>query len=115
MQSRGHRAFHRHRGSRGFRSAAELVAERAKTYGLSDVEVLHFPADGKIFYGTQRSRMGRGADKSELTEVRGGKEIPVATFEAMSVALSEDSESAELVADLVDVGKGDSETDYASK
>jgi hypothetical protein len=35
--------FHRQRGSRGFHSAAELVAERAKAYGLSDVEILHFP------------------------------------------------------------------------
>ena len=48
--------FHRQRGSRGFHAAAELVAERARAYGLSDVAILEFPADGKIFYGTQRSR-----------------------------------------------------------
>ena len=107
--------FHRQRGSRGFHSAAELVAERAKAYGLSDVEILRFPADGKIFYGTQRSRMGWDADKGELTEVRDGKETLVASFAAMSVALAEDSESAELVADLVDVGDGDSEADYTGK
>ncbi len=54
--------FHRQRGSAGFHAAAELVAERARAYGLSDVQILQFPADGKIFYGTQRSRsrMGRG-------------------------------------------------------
>jgi len=107
--------FHRQRGSRGFHSAAELVAERAKAYGLSDVEILHFPADGKIFYGTQRSRMGWDADKGELTEVRDGKETLVASFAAMSVALAEDSESAEQATDLVDVGNGDSETDYSGK
>ena len=107
--------FHRQRGSRGFHSAAELVAERAKAYGLSDVEILHFPADGKIFYGTQRSRMGWDADKGELTEVRDGKETLVASFAAMSVALAEDSESAEQTTDLVDVGNGDSEADYSGK
>jgi len=107
--------FHRQRGSRGFHSAAELVAERANAYGLSDVEILHFPADGKIFYGTQRSRMGWDADRGELTEVREGKETVVASFAAMSVALAEDSEPAEVVADLVDVGNGDSEADYAGK
>src|SRR3954469_1754998 len=48
--------FHRQRGSSGFHSAAELVAERARAYGLSDVSILEFPADGKTFYGTQRSR-----------------------------------------------------------
>ena len=47
---------HRQRGSRGFHAAAELVAERARAYGLSDVTILQFPADGKLFYGTQRSR-----------------------------------------------------------
>ncbi len=107
--------FHRQRGSRGFHSAAELVAERARAYGLSDVEILHFPADGKIFYGTQRSRMGWDADKGDLSEVRDGKETLVASFAAMPVALAEDSESAELVADLVDVGNGDSEADYSGK
>ena len=48
--------FHRQRGSQGFHEAAELVAERLRAYGLSDVAILQFPADGKIFYGTQRSR-----------------------------------------------------------
>ncbi|HET7777966.1 MAG TPA: M28 family metallopeptidase [Rudaea sp.] len=107
--------FHRQRGSRGFHSAAEIVAERAKAYGLSGVEILQFPTDGKIFYGTQRSRMGWDADKGELTEVRDGKELPVASFAAMPVALAEDSESADVVAELVDVGDGDKESDYAGK
>src|SRR5436309_13456097 len=52
---------HRQRGSRGFHAAAELVAERARAYGLSDVTILQFPADGKIFYGKQPSRPARDA------------------------------------------------------
>jgi aminopeptidase YwaD len=60
--------FHRQRGSRGFHAAAELVAERARAYGLSDVEILEFPADGKIFYGTQRSRPAWDAQVGELWE-----------------------------------------------
>src|ERR1035438_9695401 len=39
--------FHRQRGSQGFHSAAEMVAERARAYGLSDVQILQFPADGR--------------------------------------------------------------------
>ena len=61
--------FHRQRGSQGFHSAAELVAERARAYGLSDVAILQFPADGKIFYGTQRSRPAWDAEVGELSEV----------------------------------------------
>src|SRR5882724_3582753 len=64
--------FHRQRGSRGFHEAAELVAERLRAYGLSDVAILQFPADGKIFYGTQRSRPAWDAEKGELEEVKEG-------------------------------------------
>ena len=32
--------FHRQRGSQGFHSAAELVAERLRAYGLTDVVIL---------------------------------------------------------------------------
>src|ERR1700720_1334063 len=64
--------FHRQRGSQGFHAAAELVAERARAYGLSHVEILQFPADGKIFYGTQRSRPGWDAEVGELSEIPGG-------------------------------------------
>src|SRR5947207_4109727 len=62
--------FHRQRGSKGFHEAAELVAERLRAYGLSDVAILQFPADGKIFYGTQRSRRAWDAEVGELSELR---------------------------------------------
>ena len=48
--------FHRQRGSDGFHLAAMLVAEQLRVYGLREVAILLFPADGTIFYGTQRSR-----------------------------------------------------------
>ena len=137
-------AFHRQRGSRGFHSAAELVAERARAYGLSDVAILEFPADGKIFYGTQRSRPAWDAERGELWETEialssdckaaegrakqagkdpksvpcdyfVGKDMLVASYEAEPVVLAEDSESADLTAELVDVGGGTSDADYAGK
>src|ERR1700704_5414126 len=61
--------FHRQRGSQGFHSAAELVAERARAYGLSDVAILQFPADGKIYYGTQHSRPPWDVEFAELWEM----------------------------------------------
>jgi aminopeptidase YwaD len=118
--------FHRQRGSQGFHSAAELVAERARTYGLSDVTILQFPADGKIFYGTQRSRPAWDAEFAELWEVKAtgdGKnqgtgwkpEVRIGSYEAEPVILAEDSESADVTRDLVDVGEGTKESDYAGK
>jgi hypothetical protein len=106
--------FHRQRASSGFHSAAELVADRARSYGLTEVAVLRFPADGKIFYGTQRSRPAWDADFAELWEVA-EPQRKLASFEAEPVALAEDSESADVTAPLVDVGEGTSEADYAGK
>ncbi|HXY24517.1 MAG TPA: M28 family peptidase [Candidatus Acidoferrum sp.] len=129
--------FHRQRGSQGFHAAAELVAERLRVYGLSDVAILQFPADGKIFYGTQRSRPAWDAEFAELRQVRheiegeGGvsadgkthwaadsiveREKLLASYEAEPIVLAEDSESADVTADLVDVGEGTKESDYAGK
>jgi aminopeptidase YwaD len=109
--------FHRQRGSQGFHAAAELVAERLRAYGLSDVTILQFAADGKIFYGTQRSRPAWDAEKGELEEVKEGKKVKekIASYEAEPIVLAEDSESAEVTADLVDVGEGTKENDYTGK
>src|SRR6267378_3265423 len=126
--------FHRQRGSVGFHSAAELVAERLRAYGLSDVAILQFPADGKIFYGTQRSRPAWDAEVGklwEVKEVKGVKKVKeakdknesgdgqpaqkIASYEAQPIVLAEDSESADVTAELVDVGDGTKESDYAGK
>jgi len=107
--------YHRQRGSQGFHAAAELVAERARAYGLSDVQILLFPADGKINYGTQRSRQGWDANLGDLTEVTDGKNVKLESYSAEPVVLAEDSESADVTTDLVDVGSGTHEGDYASK
>ena len=121
---------HRMRGSRGFRAAADFVVEQARAYGLSDARVEQFPADGKIFYGTQRSRPPWDAEFAELWEVRpeeqAGAAAPVsgaawarvarlASWDAMPVTLAQDSEGADVTAELVDAGAGTSERDYAGK
>jgi aminopeptidase YwaD len=107
--------YHRQRGSQGFHSAAELVAERARTYGLAGVQILQFPADGRTFYGTQLSRQAWDAEQGDLSEVGNGAERTIASYEAEPVALAEDSESADVTSELVDVGVGAQDSDYAGK
>ena len=111
---------HRMRGSKGFRAAAEFIAEQARAYGLSDVRLEEFPADGKIFYGTQRSRPAWDAEFAELWEMRGAEgamrpDARVASWDAMPVTLAQDSESGAATAELVDVGAGTGEGDYARR
>jgi aminopeptidase YwaD len=107
--------FHRQRGSQGFHAAAELVAASARAYGLSNVEILQFPADGKIFYGTQLSRPAWDAEEGELSEVKDGGEVKLASYAAEPIVLAEDSESGEATASLVDVGDGSKDSDYVGK
>ena len=136
--------FHRQRGSRGFHEAAELVAERLRAYRLSDVAILQLPADGKIFYGTQRSRPAWDAEVGELNEItdsatrrcqeglqeavdkahKEGKvgvlitclnSVALANYQAEPIVLAEDSESADVTAELVDVDAGTKDSDYSGK
>lgn len=112
--------LHRMRGSRGFRAAAEHLAGQARAYGLSDVRIEQFPADGKIFYGTQKSRPAWDAEFAELWELRqeqGGwvPDVRLANWEAVPLTLAQDSEGAEVIAELVDVGDGTAESHFAGK
>lgn len=112
--------LHRMRGSRGFHAAIMHLAEQARSYGLADIHVDSFPADGKTFYGTQKARPAWDADFAELWELRssGGRWTPavrLASWDALPISLTEDSDSAEVEADLVDVGEGTTENDYVGK
>jgi hypothetical protein len=112
--------LHRMRGSRAFRAAAEHIANQARAYGLADVRIEQFPADGKTFYGTQKARPAWDADFAELWELREekGEWVPavrLASWDAMPITLAQDSESADVTAELVDVGDGTAERDYTAK
>src|SRR5215510_14585320 len=60
---------HRMSASRGFQAAAEFIAEQARAYGLEEVVILQFPADGKTFYGAQKARPAWDAECAELWEM----------------------------------------------
>jgi aminopeptidase YwaD len=102
---------HRMRGSEGYRAAAEAITERLREYGLDEVEILSLPADGTIFYGTQRSRPAWNARFAELWE---GQER-IASWAENPVSLAQDSAAGRADAELVDIGAGTAESDYAGR
>jgi aminopeptidase YwaD len=108
---------HRMRGSAQYRRAAEFLAAELRRYGLDDVRIEEIPADGTRFYGTQRSRPAWDAEFAELWEVAPEdgrtRRARLASWDAAPLGLAQDSESADVVADLVDVGTGTAERDYA--
>src|SRR5882762_1796438 len=109
----GFSRLHRMRGSRDFRRAAEQVISELTKYGYADAHIEQFPADGRIFYGTQRSRPAWDADFGELWELdsSGNPVMRMASWEAAPITLAEDSVSADVTADLIDVGNGSSNDD----
>ena len=111
---------HRMRGSEGYRAAAELIRDRLRDYGLDEVDILSLPADGRIFYGTQRSRPAWNASFAELWERRQegygwADSERIASWADQPITLAQDSVSGRAEAELVDVGAGTSATDYAGK
>ena len=102
---------HRMRGSRGFHAASEQIVGALKSYGFADAHIESFPADGKIFYGTQRSRPAWNAEFAELWD----GDTRLANWEAAPITLAQDSASADVTSELVDVGSGTGEKDYAGK
>src|SRR5580765_1241252 len=108
--------LHRMRGSRAFQASAEFVAGELRKYGIEDVKIEQFPADGKTFYGTQRSRRPWEAEFAELWEMKDGRpSVRLGDWDAMPLSLAEDSESADVTAALVDVGAGAAASDFANK
>lgn len=108
---------HRMRGSRGFRKAADLILAELKRYGYADAHIESFPTDGRIFYGTQRSRPAWNADFAELWEVdeSGARVTRIASWDASPIALAQDSWSADVTAELVEVGAGTADEDYKDR
>ena len=111
---------HRMRGSSGYNAAADLIRQRLLGYGFTNAEIIALPADGKIFYGTQRARPAWNANFAELWERRreGGRWVDaerVASWSDQPIGLAQDSVSGTADAELVDVGAGTSEAEYAGK
>ncbi len=112
--------LHRMAGSRDFNQAVEFMVAQAGAVGLVRVRVDSFPTDGKRFYGTQRSRPAWQIDFGELWELgrQGDQWVPaerLASWDAAPITIANLSEGGSVESELVDVGDGTSEADYAGR
>ncbi|MBN4047191.1 DUF4910 domain-containing protein [bacterium AH-315-P13] len=112
--------LHRMRGSKDYKKATDFIQSKLKEYKLEYIEMISIPTDGKTMYGTQKSRMAWDVDFAELWEVeqQSGNwkhKTKIADWQSIPLVLAQDSESGEVTAELVDIGAGTSETDYAKK
>ena len=106
--------LHRVPASPGFHQAIEYVMERAKAAGLSDVHVESFPGDGTTWFGTLHGNRGWRVDAGWLDEVQ-PQPRRIISYDDVRLAVADNSESADVTVELVDVGAGTQRSDYAGK
>jgi len=105
---------HRWFVSDGYHEAALYVQRKAVEYGLADIHIETFPADGKIFYSTDRSYPKWTVRSARLRLVSPTSKHLVSWAEN-PITLATYSRTADVTAELVDVGKGVKPSDYEGK
>ena len=96
----------------GYGKAAEWIAERAKEVGLQQVEIERFPSDGQVEYF--------GNPTQKLWKVKTGElwitspiELKLTSYDELPMSLARNSTTVNAEAELVDVGEGTRDRDYA--
>ncbi len=108
--------FHRVQGSRGYREAGTyvLTALREAGFPAQDAFVESFASDGRITYQTWQSPSGWDISRAELRMVEPWAER-IAGYPEIAMSLMTYSNPGQARGELVWVGPGTSEADYAGK
>src|ERR1700687_1026981 len=106
--------LHRVPATPEFDQAAQFVLQRVREYGLADAHSEQFPIDGTKRYGLMRSYLGWTVEEARLWEIR-PEHLLLGDWKTDPIRLADYSHSADVEAELVDVGNGGSEADYAGK
>jgi aminopeptidase YwaD len=106
--------LHRVPATSEFDEAARFVEQRAREYGLADVQNEQFPIDGTTSYGLMRSYLSWNVEEGRLWEVS-PQHLLVGDWATDPIRLADYSRSADVQANLVDVGNGGRDADYTGK
>jgi aminopeptidase YwaD len=106
--------LHRVPATAEFDQAAQFMLERAREYGLADVQSEQFPVDGKTQYGLMRSYLGWKVEAGQLWEVK-PQHLLLGDWATDPIHLADYSHSADIETTLIDLGDGSHESDYSGK
>jgi aminopeptidase YwaD len=106
--------LHRVPATPEFDQAAAFILQRAHEYGLADAHSEQFPIDGTKTYGLMRSYLAWTVEEARLWEVR-PQHLLLGDWKTDPIHLADYSHSADVETEMVDVGSGASEADYANK
>lgn len=106
--------FDRIQASEGWHDSAVMIKEELERIGYSDVSIKGWPSNGSRYYYTYRTPIGWRAKSAELWLVSPRKER-LCSYEEIPLTLVKHSNSADVEAELVDVGTGVGEKSYQDK
>ena len=108
--------FNRVQASRGYRSAAHYVLSQLRSFGFdeNDAYIESFPSDGIIHYQTWQSPPGWDITSAELRMLEPSNERIVG-YPEIGMSLVTCSNAGDATAELVWVGAGVTDGDYAGK
>ncbi len=106
--------LHRWFNSDGYDEAAAYVLGEARSIGLSGAGIEKFPADGKILYSTHRTLPRWNVKEAELS-MTAPQRRRLVSWEETPTVLASNSRSADVEAELVDVGEGVQASDYEGR
>ena len=97
--------YHRVQASPGFHEAALYVQEQLEKIGLSKVAIEQFPSDGKTKYWSHDAIISWWATEAEIRMVE-PENILLGRFDEQPLCLATHSNSADVTAEVIDVGAG---------
>ncbi|MCX6578264.1 MAG: DUF4910 domain-containing protein, partial [Candidatus Aminicenantes bacterium] len=103
----------RNQVSEGYSRAAEWVSQKAKDFGLEQVTIERFPSDGKIEYLGNVGPPQWKVKKAELW-LTSPFQMKITSYADQPLSLARASTSADVEAELVDIGAGSADADYAA-
>lgn len=98
----------------GWHDAAVMLQKELERIGYTDVEIEGWPSNGSRYYYTYRTPIGWRAKNAELWMVSPENER-LCSYEEIPLTLVKHSNSADVEAELVDVGTGIGEKAYEGK
>lgn len=106
--------FDRIQASEGWHDAAVMIKKELEKFGYKDAAIEGWPSNGSRYYYTYRTPIGWRARMAELW-LDAPKRERLCSYEEIPLTLVKHSNSADVRAELIDVGTGVGEKSYRGK
>jgi len=106
--------FSRIQGSKGYHDIAEIIKNELSRIGYNEIEHFKSPADGKNNAWGYVAAYQWEIESGELW-ITEPERIKLCDYDEIQTSIVTHSKSCDIIAEVVDIGKGDKKEDYESK